>query len=659
MKKTKTYLIVFLGLLFLLFSLLVKESQALCDNGKTGPNIGNRIDYFRNAVFDGYIRGKYNANNAGCQDGRVSVTILFSFDEAANDTGGFGSVQDILTRMRQENLVPVIRLYTGFTGSGFSALDPDNPSDREIIINAAQNLGTKIQNAGWGSGEVIVSVGNEVNSPAEWPVPPSGIDTGSVNQRLTDFAEVYALFSQNAPSNYRVFLPSLNAYLGSCDIHPDYGQWVQTLVSQVQDNGGRIDGTTFTIYNFDKSGMHSDYNRMAVTFSLNGVNSYTVTELGPKTNDDIGPCRLLDQADDLEQWESVMSSVFQDLGPIGGAEHVNTAFFLNCGGNLSTFMPVIHEDGTVHVEDEGGKITCGLIEPGGNFGLRPLEEGFWMGRFNCGEIAQPDGETPEVFNEFHPLRPYPASACDLLIPKSKPEATQTKNKKYITYACGTSIDYRGDQYFDPYGTEGDYGGEITAADGTSYTLTECVGDDPIPETDTWQATCYRTVKYEITANFRDSNVGILGNTQMTGLKDEQKISNYLSWYFTGTTQIGDRDHLDPNDEDDIYRLVNFSGPIRKLLPWDVWQDIQLVITRDDIVGTDIHNYALNEDETVRLSNFPSSKAVLRRYFPNIPLTSLEDTAGEVFHTAEGFPAFAPINGTAPFRYVIQEAVPAR
>ncbi len=219
------------------------------------------------------------------------------------------------------------------------------------------------------------------------------------------------------------------------------------------------------------------------------------------------------------------------------------------------------------------------------------------------------------------------------------------------------------EVFDPYGIWNSQNRNKTEtfvidSFNTPYVHTYCPDpdlDEDIFTPDTFSQTCYRTIGYDIYTDFSNSNIGILGNTQNKNLTDEQKVNNYLSWYFTGTPQIGDRIPLDPQEQEDMDRLVNFSGPIRKLLPYDAMRAIRevLIDAVDDRSG-DIHDYALNTQSTVRLSNITDE---MFEYFPNIPNSTVEDVAGEAFFSANAPGVGAQLNpeygiSTAPSSVII-------
>jgi hypothetical protein len=333
----------------------------------------------------------------------------------------------------------------------------------------------------------------------------------------------------------------------------------------------------------------------------------------------------------------------------------------------------------------GCDITSGPnADPIGS-GRHPLDEGFFLAKYTC--------IVPSEDPEFHPLRPYPASSCDLLIPRSYPEAplsTLTNPEvladylKYNTFACGTNLAFGHMERFDPYGYYDYYGlnsgNNVINTNGVQYLHTYCPPVDPATSqtTGTYTQTCYRTIVYDIYTDFSRAILGIYGNTQNSNFTDEQKVNNYLGWYFSGTSQLGDRVLLDPADTEssfatpsgtirwsDIDRLINFSGPLRKLLPYDAIQIIRSVLP-DDVDNNDgsgdenIHDYAVDTQQLIRLSGiFPG----MEEFFTNIPNSTLEDIPGEAYPSAlaQGVGAIAdPASGlsTAPDEFNITCAVGA-
>lgn len=288
-----------------------------------------------------------------------------------------------------------------------------------------------------------------------------------------------------------------------------------------------------------------------------------------------------------------------------------------------------------------------------------FDDGFWLGKYPCDEEAEP---------EFHPLRPYPATPCDLLIPRSIPEAPESEDlgiwKKYLNYACGTNLKYSTIGSFDPYGRH-DYTlvySDLDINQLNPYQLIICDRSE-------WDdllggpVTCYMTLKFDILMDFSDTSVGILGNTQLTGLTPVLKANNYLAYYWGGVPGIADNQGLDADDEDDLDLIINYTGPIRKLMP-DLAQDS----IRNVIKGSrfdDIHNYLVIDEEDGPDDGVQGESNDTRigdigpdgDRWPNVPLGSLEDVAGEVFFVGVD-PGYGvgedPDTGmtTAPFLFTI-------
>ena len=234
------------------------------------------------------------------------------------------------------------------------------------------------------------------------------------------------------------------------------------------------------------------------------------------------------------------------------------------------------------------------------------------------------GETAK----FAPLRPDPGNPCENYVPQE------------VKFQCGSSITPIETKEFNPYG-RGDPDCKIVGR----------------------RVTCSKQSSFVVTLDLSKANLGILGNTQDENLTDEQKINEYLSWYLSGVPQVGDQKTLDPKNSKDMDRLVNFSGPVRKLLPYDLG-----AIAKAKIVSAqskDVHNYVVGKkdpligifegsnplDPDIKLKDYdPFTRGfagglrgtlpgggillnfinnnLLQKLFQNIPFSSLEDTVGE-------------------------------
>lgn len=84
----------------------------------------------------------------------------------------------------------------------------------------------------------------------------------------------------------------------------------------------------------------------------------------------------------------------------------------------------------------------------------------------------------------------------------------------------------------------------------------------------------------VTIDLSETELPIMGNTEdvvnqendldeTTELTDAQKMNEYVSWYLNGVINKAEYEFLDTTDPNDINKIINYSGPLRKLLPWDL------------------------------------------------------------------------------------------
>lgn len=88
----------------------------------------------------------------------------------------------------------------------------------------------------------------------------------------------------------------------------------------------------------------------------------------------------------------------------------------------------------------------------------------------------------------------------------------------------------------------------------------------------------QTANYQI--DLSGANFPIMGNTedvinsrqQTDSLDSADKTNEYVSWYLQGVTNKAEYSFFDPENPEDVSNLVNFSGPLRKLLPERIQRD---------------------------------------------------------------------------------------
>ncbi len=84
----------------------------------------------------------------------------------------------------------------------------------------------------------------------------------------------------------------------------------------------------------------------------------------------------------------------------------------------------------------------------------------------------------------------------------------------------------------------------------------------------------------VTIDFTNSELPIVGNTEDVAnwdiptdtLSDVEKVNQYVSWYLNGSINRAEYPFLSWKDKEDIKKIINFSGPIRKLLPQRIQDD---------------------------------------------------------------------------------------
>ncbi len=269
-----------------------------------------------------------------------------------------------------------------------------------------------------------------------------------------------------------------------------------------------------------------------------------------------------------------------------------------------------------------GKVCClrnssppGSVKPPGEaLILPPSSSDFSPLKYPC------DTTIPNPLNlvqEFHPLRPYPGSPCDPLIPRKNPEAKDDQAKLYLSFACGKSLNPQGTYKFKQWFTRAEFNllpifpsDPATAVPGTLYRC-DAVTTDRICVT--------KRSKFDVAIDLSASTLPFLGNTQ-NAMDNGTKVNSYLSWYLNGAVQHSDQKNLDPNDPEDIQNLIDYSGPVKKLLPQDLNNAIKQAL-KDGPIKNQYHDYIVSEP--IRLSWAWNS------LFPNIPYSSLEDTTGEI------------------------------
>jgi hypothetical protein len=167
---------------------------------------------------------------------------------------------------------------------------------------------------------------------------------------------------------------------------------------------------------------------------------------------------------------------------------------------------------------------------------------------SCDEV-RPDLLHPGT-EEFHSLRPYQASPCN----QEPTETARFCGNRLVLSDTVTAI-----QLDAPL-----FANNCTAIGGNKFRCSYSV---------------HQTSNYKI--DLSEANFPIMGNTEDVvnsqikddTLNDAEKTNQYVSWYLNGVIGRAEYQPLSDNEED-TRKLVDFSGPIKKLLPSDVQNDLR-------------------------------------------------------------------------------------
>ncbi|GEM_PF-5811021 len=165
-------------------------------------------------------------------------------------------------------------------------------------------------------------------------------------------------------------------------------------------------------------------------------------------------------------------------------------------------------------------------------------------------------------SEFHELRPYPASPC-------KKKVADT------TLLCGNDLVIKKTLSVQP-------GGDCT----TDANGTKTCKYTNIPQ------------QSSVAINLASAKLPIMGNTDdvanattnASSIDMLARLNNYVSWYLNGTVNMTWEDDLSQISKNELVkRVVNYSGPLNKLLPWRIKMGERIQQVADALAATDPNN----------------------------------------------------------------------
>lgn len=163
---------------------------------------------------------------------------------------------------------------------------------------------------------------------------------------------------------------------------------------------------------------------------------------------------------------------------------------------------------------------------------------FFLGREVVAQVPAPYVNCDDIRSpEFHSLRPYQKSPCN----REPTETAQFCGNRLVLTDSVSPL-----QVINPVSAS-----NCTRIGGNSYRCS-------------YNTSGSATYKIDLS----EAELPILGNTEKE-LDSAEKTNEYVSWYLNGVTGRAEDPPLDLDKEEDVRKLVNFSGPVNKLLPWEI------------------------------------------------------------------------------------------
>lgn len=182
------------------------------------------------------------------------------------------------------------------------------------------------------------------------------------------------------------------------------------------------------------------------------------------------------------------------------------------------------------------------------------EDPFPKGDVPCGDTADPN---------FHSLRPYQANPCKEGVSEE-------------ALFCGNDLLVK----------------DTRLAYKSQAIKCEGIGEN--------KERCYfkiGPVTRNIVIDLSGASLPIAGNTELVKnsqnrdetLDDAQKVNDYVSWYLNGVINRAEEPFVGTNDPEDIRKIVDFSGPLNKLLPQEIQWISRSETVKKAVAGEERHD----------------------------------------------------------------------
>ena len=288
--------------------------------------------------------------------------------------------------------------------------------------------------------------------------------------------------------------------------------------------------------------------------------------------------------------------------------------------------------------------------------------------FPC-NLTAPGGSVPYGDVEFHSLRPYQESPCnpnyeDLALFCGNnflvADTVVIEKRWYPDYGIPKPgpIFFRHDYYYEGEPIEPGGYCEMDSECPTSPISAVCVANRCVPavcqDNGDGTETCRFVVdrSKDIAIDLEGAYLPIMGFTEPSvgsetrpdrvtnaysqdeNMDDARKVNEYVSWYLNGINNRAEYAPPDPDTEEGRRRIIDFSGPLKKLLA----SDSQALIRENekDRAGGERHNQIVGCSLAgIRVPCYPSIATRVRltsaggNLFSYVPLSSTEDRVGIV------------------------------
>lgn len=598
MKKTPlAFSITLLFSLTLISNLLIAPVHA-----QTPQLVGTHLTVHNDPDTLSYVRGAYDRLYADW----APVVYMMSYTEASQAD----QVTEIANRFARYRLMPTFRIVSDYTGTW------SVPTSSQALA-AARGLAYGLARASLPRQAVVV-VGNEVNMDSEW----------GGNANPVGYWEILRIFVENAGGNYLVANSPLNTSFHASEGYAAADFWNQ-LITHDQASGlnilNQLGALAFNSYALQGCADYSDCGRLSWLWEIQdilrprGINTNkpkVLTEFGPDPNNRPSNyyqyhLTLLQntQSDFLNNGVIAVTPLAldlctdQDWAWLAIDSSLNTIVFYSYSGFRSIDDSCVFGSPPPFTQPPG----TGTL-PGSYLPDYPTEWGpAYCANEDC--FCKRDYSLASC-QDSSPFRPFPGQSdrrTNCL------DLAEVERETELTVYCNPAPEVRETVLWFPIPTPGQTDQPITR----SFLHP---GDLKAIYFDGTQAT----------------QIPFLGNSSYSSrefINASQRMSLFLSDYLRGEV-YWDRQPVDIYDRDDLRRIANESGPIRKLFPEEILRSDerreQFVDCRlgnsndcDLLVSTDpIHDYTIGPlNRSVRLHQVNRNSEAWDHYFP---LTSKED-----------------------------------